>query len=198
MPKSAFSCGMTPRRMFWSAWSMRITRPRTHIGHGLTRRGGAAGRAAGASSTCPPRRPGRPGSLAHRSEPIGERSVASATVLARVLVGLVVLLAVGAVAVVLERRRRAVAAPVRDPFPVPRQLTRADFPHPDVPWLVALFSSTTCDGCEAMRGRVEALATPDVAVVDVSWQDDRPLHERYEISGVPMVLVADAEGVVRR
>jgi len=119
-------------------------------------------------------------------------------VLARVLVGLVVLLAVGAVAVVLERRRRAVAAPVRDPFPVPRQLTRADFPHPDAPWLVALFSSTTCDGCEAMRGRVEALATPDVAVVDVSWQDDRPLHERYEISGVPMVLVADAEGVVRR
>ena len=118
--------------------------------------------------------------------------------LARVLVGLVVLLAVGAVAVVLERRRRAVAAPVRDPFPVPRQLTRADFPRPDAPWLVALFSSTTCDGCEAMRGRTAALASPEVAVVDVSWQDDRPLHERYEISGVPMVLIADAEGVVRR
>ena len=118
--------------------------------------------------------------------------------LARVLVGLVVLLAVGAVAVVLERRRRAVAAPVRDPFPVPRQLTRGDFPDPGAPWLVALFSSTTCDGCESMRGRVAALASPEVAVVDVSWQDDRPLHERYEISGVPMVLVADAEGVVRR
>jgi hypothetical protein len=119
-------------------------------------------------------------------------------VLARVVVGLVVLVAVGAVAVVLERRRRAGAAPVRDPFPVPRQLTRADFPRADAPWLVALFSSTTCDGCEAMRGRVVALETPEVAVVDVSWQEGRTLHERYEISGVPMVLVADAEGVVRR
>ena len=26
----------------------------------------------------------------------------------------------------------------------------------------------------------------------------RELHERYEISGVPMVLIADAEGVVRQ
>jgi hypothetical protein len=119
-------------------------------------------------------------------------------VLARVLVGLGVLVVVGAVALVLERRRRATAAPVRDPFPVPRQLTRADFPRADTPWLVALFSSTTCDGCAAMRGRVGALETADVAVVDVSWQDGRALHERYEISGVPMVLVADAEGVVRR
>jgi hypothetical protein len=119
-------------------------------------------------------------------------------VLTRVLVGLSVLAAVGVVAVVLERRRRAVAAPIRDPFPVPRQLTRADFPRPEAPWLVALFSSTTCDGCEAMRGRIVALASVDVEVVDVSWQEGRTLHERYEISGVPMVLVADADGVVHR
>jgi hypothetical protein len=119
-------------------------------------------------------------------------------VLARVLVGVAVLAVVGVVAVVLERRRRAGATPLRDPFPVPRQLTRTDFPRPEAPWLVALFSSTTCDGCEAMRGRVSALDTADVSVVDVSWQEGRTLHERYEISGVPMVLVADAEGVVRR
>ena len=116
----------------------------------------------------------------------------------RVLIGLAVLVVVAIGAVVLERRRRRGVAPLRDPFPVPRQLTRADFPHPEAPWLVALFSSTTCDGCEAMRGRVEALASPDVTVVDVSWQEGRTLHERYEISGVPMVLVADADGVVRR
>jgi hypothetical protein len=119
-------------------------------------------------------------------------------VLARVLIGVAVLAVVGIVAVVLERRRRAEAAPVRDPFPVPRQLTRADFPRPEAPWLVALFSSTTCDGCEAMRGRVLALDSADVAVVDVSWQEGRDLHERYQISGVPMVLVADRDGVVRR
>ncbi|MGZ6896155.1 MAG: hypothetical protein ACXVJZ_01840 [Acidimicrobiia bacterium] len=116
----------------------------------------------------------------------------------RIGIALVVLVVVGAIAIVLERRRRATVTPVRDAFPVPRQLTRADFPRPETPWLVALFSSDTCDGCAAMRGRVAALETPEVAVVDVSWQDGRPLHERYEISGVPMVLVADAEGVVRR
>jgi hypothetical protein len=119
-------------------------------------------------------------------------------VLARVLVGLAVLVVVGAVAVVLERRRRAAAAPVRDALPVPRQVTRDDFPRPDAPWLVALFSSATCEGCAAMRDRVAALETPEVAVVDVSWQDGRAVHERYEISGVPMVLVVDAAGVVRR
>jgi hypothetical protein len=120
------------------------------------------------------------------------------TVLERVVIGLAVLAVVGVIALVLERRRRSHAAPVRDPFPVPRQITRGDFPRPDAPWLVALFSSTTCDGCEAMRGRVAALETAEVAVADVSWQESRGLHERYEISGVPMVLVADAEGVVRR
>jgi hypothetical protein len=119
-------------------------------------------------------------------------------VLVRVLIGLAVLVVVGVVAVVLERRRRAGAAPIRDPFPVPRQLTRADFPRPEAPWLVALFSSTTCDGCEAMRGRIGALASDEVAVVDVSWPEARDIHERYEISGVPMVLVADADGVVLR
>jgi hypothetical protein len=147
------------------------------------------------SLTMPPRSAGQSRApLGARREPFGSVD----PVLVRVLVGLAVLVVVGVVALVLERRRRATAAPVRDPFPVPRQLTRTDFPRPEAPWLVALFSSTTCDGCEAMRGRVEALATPDVAVVDVSWQDGRALHERYEISGVPMVLVADADGVVQR
>jgi hypothetical protein len=49
-----------------------------------------------------------------------------------------------------------------------------------------------------MRERVMALATPEVAVADISWQRDRALHERYGIAGVPMVVVADREGVVRR
>jgi len=87
---------------------------------------------------------------------------------------------------------------VRDPYPVPRQLFRADFPNPDAPWLVALFSSRTCDSCAAMREKVMALASPEVAVCDLEYSATRSLHERYEVSGVPMVLVADADGVVRR
>lgn len=116
----------------------------------------------------------------------------------RVLLALVVAAVVAVVAVVAERRRRSRAAPVRDPYPVPRQLHRADFPRPDAPWLVVLFSSDTCDGCEPMRGRIPALESADVAVVDVPWQTGRTLHERYGISGLPMLLVGDAEGVVRR
>jgi hypothetical protein len=116
----------------------------------------------------------------------------------RILLALVVAVVVAVVAFVAERRRRAHAGPLRDPYPVPRQLHRADFPRPDAPWLVALFSSDTCDGCGPMRGRITALESADVAVCDVSWQTDRAVHERYEISGVPMVLIADAEGVVRR
>ena len=116
----------------------------------------------------------------------------------RVLIAAVVLLIAVGVAVVFERKRRSAGGPVRDPYPIPRQLFRSDFPRADAPWLVALFSSTTCDGCEAMRPKVLTLDSAEVVAVDVSFQADRALHERYEISGVPMVLIADAEGVVQR
>ena len=118
--------------------------------------------------------------------------------LVRILIAVEVLAVCGAVAVVFEHRRQASGAPVRDPYPIPRQLTRADFPRPDAPWLVALFSSTTCDGCAAMRDKVLAIDTAEVAAIEVTFQTDRAIHDRYEISGVPMVLVADHEGVVRR
>ncbi len=116
----------------------------------------------------------------------------------RVLIGLAVLVVAAAIALVLEHRRRATASPLRDPFPIPRQVTRADFPRAEAPWLVALFSSTTCDGCAAMAAKLIAVESPAVAIVEVSFQAGREIHERYEISGVPMVLIADAEGVVRR
>ena len=113
----------------------------------------------------------------------------------RIVIGVVLVVVAIAVAFVIERRRRP-SAPVRDAYPVPRQLHRPDFPRPDAPWLVALFSSSTCDSCAAMRERVSALEDAEVAVVDVEFSTARDMHERYAISGVPMVLVADAEGVV--
>jgi hypothetical protein len=119
-------------------------------------------------------------------------------VLVRVAVAVFLLAVVAVAAVLLERRRRATAAPVRDPYPVPRQLHRPDFARPDAPWLVALFSSATCDSCRSMREKVVVLESDSVAVCDVEFAADRRLHETYAISGVPMVLVADAEGVVRR
>ncbi|MCZ7526855.1 MAG: hypothetical protein M5U14_11015 [Acidimicrobiia bacterium] len=109
--------------------------------------------------------------------------------------GALLLLAV-AVAWLVERRRRP-QAPARDAYPVPRQLDRQDFPRPDAPWLVALFSSATCASCEVMAAKVAALESPEVASCDIEWSDRRDLHERYAVPAVPLVVVADCEGVVR-
>jgi hypothetical protein len=117
-------------------------------------------------------------------------------VVLRIVIG-VVLVGVALVAAFLLERRRRASAPIRDAYPVPRQLHRYDFPRPDAPWLVVLFSSRTCDSCESMRELVATLDGPDVAVCDVEFSAARDVHERYAISGVPMVLIADAEGVVR-
>lgn len=101
-------------------------------------------------------------------------------------------------AAVMERRRRLGGAPIGDSYPMPRQLRRADFARPDASWLVAVFSSETCESCVSMLAKARVLEGREVAVCEVSYQRDRELHERYGISGVPMVLVADADGVVRR
>ena len=99
------------------------------------------------------------------------------------------------VAFVLERRRSA--PPPRDVYPVPRQLDRADFPRPETPWLVALFSSTTCDSCAALPAKLAVLEGADVATCEIEYHAQPDLHRRYEISGIPTTLVADSAGVVR-
>jgi hypothetical protein len=113
----------------------------------------------------------------------------------RVVIAAALLLTAGAVAWQLNRRRPA--APSRDAYPVPRQLDRADFERPDAPWLVVLFSSATCDSCAAMAPKVHVLGSDTVATCEVEYGEHPDLHERYEISGVPTIVVADADGVVR-
>jgi Thioredoxin len=97
---------------------------------------------------------------------------------------------------VLERRRRA-EPPPRDVYPVPRQLDRSDFPRGDTPWLVALFSSTTCDSCETLPSKLAVLESVDVATCEIEYHAQPDLHRRYEISGIPTTVVVDAAGVVR-
>jgi hypothetical protein len=113
----------------------------------------------------------------------------------RLVVALVVIVAAVVAARLLERRRPA--PPSRDAYPVPAQLDRLDFPRPDAPWLFVLFSSRTCDSCRPMAERVAALESETVAAVDVEAFADKELHRRYRIEGVPMVVLADAAGVVR-
>jgi protein-disulfide isomerase len=113
----------------------------------------------------------------------------------RVLIAAVlVALAVG-VALVLERRKPD--APVAGAWPVPAQLDRADFIRPDAPWLVVVFSSATCDACGETVDKAKVLESDEVAFQEVEANADKDLHTRYGIEAVPMVVVADAEGVVR-
>lgn len=116
---------------------------------------------------------------------------------ARLLIAVALVAVVLVVAVVSHRRRRP-APPPRTVYPVPGQLDRADFPRPDAPWLVAYFWSRTCESCQGMDLKVAALESPEVSTCALEAVDDRDLHRRYEIAAIPMVLMADADGVVRR
>ncbi len=115
----------------------------------------------------------------------------------RLVVALVLAAAAVSVAAVLQRRRAD--PPVRTrTWEAPAQLDRADFGGPDAPWLVCVFSSATCSTCADVVTKAEVLASDDVAVVDVEADSDAELHRRYRIEAVPIVAIADGDGVVRR
>jgi hypothetical protein len=117
-------------------------------------------------------------------------------VVVRIVIALLVLATVGGVALLM--RRRPPDAPPRDVFPVPKQLDRSDFPRPDARWLVALFSSATCDSCHGLGDKLTPLESADVAVCDVDFEHQETLHRRYELAAIPTTVIADHEGVVRR
>jgi hypothetical protein len=94
-------------------------------------------------------------------------------------------------------RRRRPEAPTGGRWSVPGQLDRTDFPEAGTPWLVAVFTSATCDACPATVAKAEALASPSVAVAEVELAAEPDLHRRYGIDAVPLLVLADAEGVVR-
>ena len=112
----------------------------------------------------------------------------------RLIVAVVIVAVVGVVAVV-ARRRRVPDAPTQRRFSAPEQLDRNDFARPEAPWLVAVFSSATCDVCAQVIAKAMVLECADVAVVEVEYGANRTLHERYSIDAVPTVVVADSRGV---
>ncbi|MBI2709203.1 MAG: hypothetical protein HYX34_05855 [Actinobacteria bacterium] len=116
--------------------------------------------------------------------------------MSRLIVLLVLAVAAAAVAAVVQRRTRR-DPPTQGSWPVPGQLDRRDFERPEAPWLVVLFSSSTCLSCRGVWQKVQALASDAVAVQDVEAVADRSLHQRYGVEAVPCVVVADADGVVR-
>ncbi len=115
--------------------------------------------------------------------------------ISRLVIAVVLVLVAAGVA--WRLRARAEVDPVRAAGEVPRQLHRGDFPRADAAWLVVLFSSASCDTCAVMASKVGVLDSADVAVCEIEFGAQRALHERYAIDSVPLVVVADHEGVTR-
>lgn len=115
----------------------------------------------------------------------------------RLVIAAVIIIVVGAVALI-SRQRRVADAPTQREFNVPQQLDRNDFARPDAPWLVAVFSSATCDVCAGVAERAAVLESNDVAVAVVEFGESKELHEKYKIDAVPTLVVADAQGVTKK
>lgn len=112
-----------------------------------------------------------------------------------VLVAIAMAVAIGVSAIL---RRRTGDAPTQGGFEAPTQLNRADFVSPNAPWLVALFSSSTCNACADVAAKASILASSEVAFANVDYVADKELHSRYKIEAVPTLVIADEHGVVQR
>jgi hypothetical protein len=97
----------------------------------------------------------------------------------------------------LIQRRRTPEAPSQPHWTAPSQLDRADFGAVDRTWLVAVFSSATCQTCARVVSAAMVLDSADVGVVEVEFTQERGLHERYHIDAVPTLVIADAAGAVQ-
>ena len=93
--------------------------------------------------------------------------------------------------------RRGPDAPSTPRFAAPQQLDRADFDDPSRPWLLALFSSSTCLSCHDARSMLSEVTFGSVVVQDLPVETDKPIHDRYGVDAVPIVVLADRDGVVR-
>ena len=113
----------------------------------------------------------------------------------KVLIAIAVM-AVGLVVAMIIRRRTESGPAQGKSWTVPVQLHRADFVLPELPTLIVVFSSATCESCAATWAKVQAHGGGGVAVQDVTYQRDKALHDRYDIDAVPTVVIADSEGVV--
>ena len=115
----------------------------------------------------------------------------------RLVIAAVIVVIAAAVALI-SRRRRTPDAPTQQRYRTPEQLDRADFANPEAPWLVTVFSSATCDVCAGVVAKARVLESNQVAVSIVEFDQNRALHEKYQIDAVPTLLISDSNGVTRK
>jgi hypothetical protein len=114
------------------------------------------------------------------------------------IMAVLVVLAVGVALVLRRLGPDEEPAPTTHEFSAPTQLHRADFAAPHKPWLVAVFTSSTCSTCAGTLEKASVLASDDVEVQEVEVTRDAELHATYRIEAVPIVVIADSDGVVVR
>lgn len=97
-----------------------------------------------------------------------------------------------------QQRRRGSDAPTQPAWQFPAQLDPNDFSTDSGQWMVVVFTSSTCSTCADVAAKARVLESSSVSVSTVDYVDNVELHERYEIDAVPITVIADASGVVKR
>ena len=112
---------------------------------------------------------------------------------------LVIMAVVGCIAstVAIWQRRVHRPAPTSTRGEPPTRLARSDFRAPAAPWLIVVFTSSTCSSCEAAWGELSAYESATVATQNVDAISDADLHRRYGIDSVPTSVLADAAGLAK-
>ena len=103
-----------------------------------------------------------------------------------------------AVVVALVARRRRPDPPTQPAGAVPAQLDRADFARPDAAVARRRVHVGDVPHVRRRRRKADVLASDDVAVTEVEYQAHTDVHARYGIDAVPLLVIADRDGVVRR
>lgn len=101
-----------------------------------------------------------------------------------------------AIAALIQRRQRP-ATPTQTGYNVPDHVDRADFARPDAPWLVAVFTSSTCGTCAEVWDKAQVLASDSVAIQELEVGAEGDLHKKYAIDGVPATVLVDSRGAVK-
>ena len=116
------------------------------------------------------------------------------------MTNVLVAISLGALALVaawLINRRKPKTTPVAGAHHVPDRIDRSDFARPEAPVLLAVFTSATCVSCAAMVAVARGAASDTVAVDEAQVGARGDVHRRYEIDAVPILVVADRDGIVR-
>jgi hypothetical protein len=103
-----------------------------------------------------------------------------------------------ALSIALVLKGRKSDAPTQAGFEIPIQIDRNDFEDPHSPWLVVVFTSATCHTCTDVVTKAEVLSSSEVAVQRIDYTVNPALHKRYRIDAVPLLVIADVDGVVQK